>query len=302
MVRKTVSEKVPIANPTDKEWAIRPTISTADDSIASFFKGDASFVIPAKGSADFEITYSPSKMTIKKKEESKEGEEEKEEIELLHEATLFFPLPDGTAKQFKLSGRSLPPESQDQIQVECQAKKGKYISIPVENWLKTSQRFKVSWEIEGEQEKTTFIRAASTFDIAGSSTKDYKINFLAYKEGETTFVVTFKNQDTGEFLFYNVKVTAQDPGVLNSFELACSVREKTTAFLPIENPTEEEVEINALEFSFENENITISPDTIKIPPKSEKGFTVTFRPLIVEEEQTQLVLRSGVLGEFKYDF
>lgn len=82
-------------------------------------------------------------MTGKKKVEAEEEGGESQEADDLHEATLFFPLPDGTAKKFKLHGKSLAPETQGDIVVETEAKKGKYISIPVENWLKTSQRFKV---------------------------------------------------------------------------------------------------------------------------------------------------------------
>jgi len=77
-----------------------------------------------------------------------------------------------------------------------EAKKQKYISVKVDNWLKTSQRFKVTWEIEGAADKTTFIKAASTFDLAGSSSKDYKLNFLTYKAGETRFKLLFLNEQT----------------------------------------------------------------------------------------------------------
>ena len=62
--------------------------------------------------------------------------------------------------------------------------------------MKTSQRFKVTWEIEGAADKTTFIKAASTFDLAGSSSKDYKLNFLTYKAGETRFKLLFLNEQT----------------------------------------------------------------------------------------------------------
>jgi len=48
-------------------------------------------------------------MTIGKKK-VKQGEEEKE-IDDIHEAILFFPLPDGNAKKYKLIGKSNPPEA-----------------------------------------------------------------------------------------------------------------------------------------------------------------------------------------------
>jgi hypothetical protein len=33
-----------------------------------------------------------------------------------------------------------------------------------------------------------------------------------------------------------------------------------------------------------NEYIEITPDTLKIPPKSERGFEISYRPLIVVAE------------------
>jgi len=49
-------------------------------------------------------------MTLGKKK-VKQGEEEKE-IDDLHEAILFFPLPDGNAKKYWLIGKSNAPDAQ----------------------------------------------------------------------------------------------------------------------------------------------------------------------------------------------
>ena len=54
--------------------------------------------IPAKGTANYVVAYCPQRMPLGKKK-VKQGEEEKE-IDDLHEAILFFPLPDGNAKKY----------------------------------------------------------------------------------------------------------------------------------------------------------------------------------------------------------
>lgn len=89
IVRKSITQNVSIQNPTDKEWQIRPSISQQEE----VFKGDASLTVPAKGNANYVVTYNPQRMTVGKKK-VRVGEEEKE-VDDLHEATLFFPLPDG---------------------------------------------------------------------------------------------------------------------------------------------------------------------------------------------------------------
>ena len=62
---------------------------------------------------------------------------------IYHEASLFFPLPDGSAILYKLFGKSNPPESLGNITETAIAKKSKIISLAIKNWLSKVQRFKV---------------------------------------------------------------------------------------------------------------------------------------------------------------
>ena len=49
-----------------------------------------------------------------------------------------------------------------------------------------------------------------------------------------------------------------------------------------------------------NEYIDIQPDTLKIPPKSKRAFDILYRPLIVSEQEVDLLLKNPVLGDYKY--
>ena len=300
-VRKATTQSVTINNPTEKEWIIKPTISTNLDSLKDYFRGADTLIVPPKGSSSYDVTYLPLTMTKEKEIAKEDDEEAKETVIIYHEASLFFPLPDGNAELYKLFGKSNKPEAIDSIKVEVNAKKPKYISIPVENWLKTAQRFKVKHELEGEADNTTFIRGANTFDVQGNSSKEYKLNFLTYKAGETNFRVIFTNDLTKEYMFFNVKSTASEPGIQSTIELASTVRETTSKMIIIENPTLKDVEISKEEFSIENEYIEITPDAITIPPQSERGFEISYRPLIVGEETQELTLNSASLGLYKYE-
>lgn len=299
VVRKATTQTVTINNPGEKEWRIKPTISTNIDSIKDYFKGGDTLVVPPKANAEYQVTYLPLTMS-KEKEVAKENEE-KETITIFHEASLFFPLPDGKAEFYQLFGKSNKPEVSDAIEETVEAKKPKYINIPVENWLKTPQRFKVTKEIEGEKDETTFIRGANTFDVQANSSKDYKLNFLTYKAGETHFKVTFLNEATGEYMFFNVKANAEEPGMQSSIELICPVRETASKMIIIENPTTKEITVKKEEFVINNEYTEITPESITIPPQSERGFEISYRPLIVSEEKQELVLNSAALGTYKYE-
>lgn len=160
-----------------------------------------------------------------------------------HKGSLFFPLPNGTALLYKLSGISNEPEPEGLLNETVQAKKSKFIIVPVKNWLKATQRFKVSWVIEGDQDQTTFIRGANTIDVGGESSKDYKLSFLAYKVGIYKFVITFKNETSGEYLFYKMQVQATESDLLERIELISPIRESVVRVVTVENPTDTEVTI-----------------------------------------------------------
>jgi hypothetical protein len=112
-------------------WKINPTISTNVDSCKDYFKGAGILEIPAKGSAEYEVAYTPLTMTKEKKED--ESDENSAVITIFHEASLFFPLPDGSAALHNLFGKSQPPESNGAIEADSTAKLQKYISIPIES-------------------------------------------------------------------------------------------------------------------------------------------------------------------------
>lgn len=281
IVRKAVTQKVTISNPTDKDWRVQPTISTSTDSVKGYFGGNQYLDIPPKSTADYQVVYLPLTMTKVKPP----TEEVKDEIVIYHEASLFFPLPDGRAEFYNLFGKSNKPEATDNLTVQVEAKKSKYISLQVENWLKTAQRFKVTSEIIGNADDATFIRGASTFDVQGNSTNQYKLNFLTYKAGETNFKVLFLNETTAEYQFFNIKAVAGEPGIHSTIELAAQVRDVVSKIIIIENPTKADVEINRHEFSIADEYIEISPDSITIPAQSERGFEVSYRPLVVGESK-----------------
>lgn len=66
-VRQTTSQTVTVSNTEEKEWAINPTISTEGDAAKGYFTGKSTLVVPAKGTAQYEVAYTPYTMTKVKK-------------------------------------------------------------------------------------------------------------------------------------------------------------------------------------------------------------------------------------------
>ena len=131
VVRKATTQNVQIQNTEDREWAINPTISTKSALCQGFFTGKPTLVVPARGNANFEVTYLPKTMT--KKEAIPDSEEMKD---LPHEGSLFFPLPNGTALLYNLNGVATTPESEGAITETIMAKKQRNFIVQVKNWAK----------------------------------------------------------------------------------------------------------------------------------------------------------------------
>lgn len=96
---------------------------------------------------------------------------------------------------YKLVGKANPPNVLETYDLTTKAKKNLVHMIPIKNWLGSAQRFNVSWKFETE-DKSVFINAANTFDIAGDSIKDYKLSIYALKICKSNFTIYFKNPTT----------------------------------------------------------------------------------------------------------
>ena len=84
-------------------------------------------------------------------------------------------------------------------------------------------------------------------------------------------------------------------------QLVSSVRESCQHPIVIENPTNEDVKVTKQQFIFTNDYLEITPDDIVIKAHESREFNINFRPLIISETQTDIVLKNPILGEFKYN-
>lgn len=193
MVRKEVSQKVTIKNNTPKPWKIKASIS--NEGKFDYFKGKEFIEVNANSQADYEVVYMP--LTMTKNQEIPEIKDEK------HVASLFFPIPDGSALMYRLIGTASPPALAESYDIACKAKFNKVHNITIKNWLKVPQRFNVEWKFEVE-DKALFINGATIFDVPGDSQKDYKLSIYALKAVQSKFSIYFRNPLTNEFIFYKV--------------------------------------------------------------------------------------------------
>jgi hydrocephalus-inducing protein len=113
----------------------------------------------------------------------------------------------------------------------------------------------------------------------------------------THVVITFRNEETGEFSFYEVKFSASPPGKQGSLALECPVRVAANTRVTVRNPLPTAV---TLKGSASHKLLRVPP-TITVEPGAAAQVAVSFRPLLVGSETATLKLECAELGLFEWD-
>jgi len=287
-VRNTEVQKIPIKNVQNCVWRVKPAIDN------DYWSGDDMIEIAAGQSKDYMLTYHPLVMT--------DGESE-DESKHKHKGSIFFPLPDGTALLYKLEGTAAQPnaEADSPIKLEVPSKKVHTVRVPVTNWLKQPQRFKVELKVEStaEVDEDLVLTGLKTMDVPPLKTKDFKLVYHPFKPGDTKANITFTNEETGEYLFYNMEFKAGQATEVPEIKLDAIVRQKFTHQIPIENPFNSEVELTVQLGACAAWDITYPPK-ITVAAQKEELLQLNLRPLLAGENDCTLTLSCAELGTYEY--
>ncbi|KAK3085440.1 hypothetical protein FSP39_003318 [Pinctada imbricata] len=282
-VRKSETKPINIANKSNAVWNLKPVIE------GDFFSGPLTFTIEPQQTKGYPITYRPLTMVA-------EGQKEK------HTGSIFFALPDGQAIFLSLSGTTEPPKMNGEgpIKRDVPCKVPYTELLLVENWLKKPQRFSVKWEPVKQDMKLdigTEVKGMSYIDVPASGKKDFKLNFFAHKDGLTQLRVTFTNDKTGEYQFYEVHFRAYKGGPMETIELTTPVRQSVSHTITIDNNLRQ-----ATSFTVTCSVPEIQmPNQFNVPAMSKYPFTFDYLPLKVGEVTGHIDLNSNELGTYVYD-
>jgi hydrocephalus-inducing protein len=275
-VRQAQSKTITAQNKTSSPWLVRPVITN------DLWSGAETFEVKAGSSGTYEVTYRPFKMTA----------------DTPHEGTVFLPFPDGSGMLYKLTGQADTPLSNGSINREVAAKKTHIEMVSVRNWLDTPQRFSAVMQRVGDEDASVQLRGTDSIDVPPNTERDYKINFYAHKEGTTKAKVTFKNEKTGEFQFYDVEFKAKEAGVLGTLALQTVVRESSVRTVSVSNPLATPVTMTCTATS---SAISVEPK-VTVDAGAEVQLAVTYRPLLkAVGEKARLTLQCAELGIYTYD-
>ncbi|EFJ42226.1 hypothetical protein VOLCADRAFT_67248 [Volvox carteri f. nagariensis] len=273
-VRASANQSITITNASSSTWSLRPVIQN------DFFSGPESLTVPANGKASYTITFRP--LTMSSPDQP-------------HEGSVFFPIPDGTGLLYRLVGRAEAPVPEGVVERHIQAKSQHTEVFKCHNWLHRPQRFHVLVERK-TGDKSTQLLVPEYVDVPALSSKDVKMGVMSFTASTTQAVVKFKNEATGEYLFYDCKFTAAPPAQRGTLSLECPVRTQTTARVSVANPLPEDVTLRG---SATNKHVQVPASTL-LRAGSTTEIEVRYRPLVVGHSEALFRLDSPELGLFEW--
>ncbi|CAF0787663.1 unnamed protein product [Brachionus calyciflorus] len=278
-VRQKETKQITITNRTNAQWDLKPVIE------GEFFSGLETFIVEPNNSNSYEIAYFPMTMTTNDRK---------------HTGSVFFPLPDGTGLFYNLIGTANSPKPVGKIQREVPCKTPYTEVLTIENWLKKPQRFKVNFEITkpDRPDPSTNIKGNDYIDVPGNGKKEYKLNYLAHKEGVTLLKVIFKNEQTNEYSYYEMGFKAIRASSIGNIDLVTQVRVPISYSLKLENPLQNAVTFSA---TCSNNSEILIPSNVTISSKSQGDFNFEFLPLKSGESTAKIEITSSELGSSIYD-
>ncbi|XP_075998117.1 hydrocephalus-inducing protein homolog [Genypterus blacodes] len=277
-VRGSHMQSLTVVNPTNQHCTITPVFEGEQWSAVP------SLILDSLENKTYDITYQPLTMTAQGKK---------------HQGSVFFPFPDGTSLLYSLQGTAEPPKVEDTILRELPAKTHHTELLSVHNWLSKQQRFRVVIEILKPErpDATVSLKGLEYIDVPSLAKRDYKINIHTFREGQVIAKVTFQNEASGEYLFYQVTFKMTPPDILSTIELVTVVRQVASASVQLENPLNMPISLTS---ECKCPDI-ILPSQYTVPGQSKGVLSFEYQPLHAGESTARLSMHCNELGYFHYE-
>ena len=181
-------------------------------------------------------------------------------------------MPDGNGLLYKVSGNPDPPRASGKFTREVPCKTPYTELLPIENWLKKPQRFRVTHEVvkQDRPDTATTIKHLEFIDVAAKSKRDFKLQFYSYKECIQQVKITFKNEQTHEFLWYDITFKSvldkRNAPTIANIDLTTHVRQQTSYDIILDNPLPNKVTFQG---QCAHPDVLLPPELVSIPANSQ---------------------------------
>ncbi|KAA3676807.1 uncharacterized protein DEA37_0002697, partial [Paragonimus westermani] len=219
-------------------------------------------------------------------------------LSLNFQGSVFIPLPDGTGLLYQLSGTAEAPKPLGKVTREVECKKPHIEPILVPNWLNRAQRFRVTTELVRSEKSdlSTYLKGLDYIDVPAGGSREYKLHFFSYREGNTMVRVTFTNELTEDYQFYEINFRTVRPKSLATIKIRTPVRKSAKHSFRMENPLNVPITFQL--------NSTVPelkcPGQMQVSPNCSGYVTLEFSPLCVGPYLGRLDASCTELGLFSH--
>ncbi|KAJ0401033.1 hypothetical protein P43SY_009913 [Pythium insidiosum] len=226
-VREELTKTITIDNPSLMPWNLLPVVQ------GEHWSCPENVAVPAEGKATLTVVYVP--LTMTRQPGGDDGDAVNQRRPEQHEGSIFCAVPDGSALVYHLFGKATAPAPVASLSFTTPAKKSLPISIAVTNWLKATQQFNVELTIP-QDNRSVIVQGAPSFVVQAGSTRNYHMKFFSFTECVVALGVRFVNPTNGEYLHYDVSVSATRAAEVETLHLEAPVRQSVRKTVAIENP------------------------------------------------------------------
>ncbi|CAK1602958.1 unnamed protein product [Parnassius mnemosyne] len=272
-VRETQTDHIVVTNPTDEMWLVLSEVS------GESFVTLKEFNVEANTTFEIPIHFKPKSF----------GKHEGQ--------VLFSPLGE-SALFFNIIGIATHPNPNGDITLNIKAKDPYTQELLVYNITEFPESYVVSSEIlkvvpdkfDGYYE----IKHPETVKVWGEASATCRWTFVCYEECEMNVKVTFINEKTREYQFYNIAIMVTPSGIMGTLTFESRARESIQKELSIFNPLAEDAE-----FDIHCEHLE-SPDKLMISRNSKATLSLTYSPLVVGVTEECLEVSNPLVGTYLY--
>ncbi|CAE7358857.1 CFAP47 [Symbiodinium natans] len=272
--RKPITQEIPIVNPTDREWAIKPTFS----QIGHEFDGPREFFAKKKG-ATGQATVTTYPLTFKP-----------EWVCDVKAQLVLYNVGTNETYEYDLHGIAEEPLAEEHVVVKCEAREKTSHVFSVKNHSNMTATFEVESDL-------VHISGPSSIQVDGRGTGEYELVFQPLQAGQVTGCIMFRDTHTGHFTWYTVELMTLPPKPQQQLTLTCVVRQAVAVDIQLVNPLDDVV---VFEVALNGDGLLGEAEFV-LAPKETATYELVFSPLLPARTKGTAVFFNEVVGEFWYD-
>lgn len=272
--RKAITQEIPIMNPTEREWAIKPTFVQNGNE----FDGPREFIAKKK-QANGQATTTCYKLTFKPDWIC----DVKAQLTLHNAGT-------NETYEYELHGVAEEPLAEEHVVIECQAREKKTHKFLVKNHSNTQATFEVESDL-------VHISGPSSITIESKGEGDYELTFQPLQAGSVIGCIMFRDTQTGHYSWYTVELVTLPPKPQQMLKLTCVVRQAVAVDIQLVNPLDDVV---VFDVALNGEGLLGEAEFV-LAPKETATYELVFSPLLPAMTKGTAVFFNDVVGEFWYD-